>query len=101
MRNLWGLISHPYLTLRAIRAEKDYSQAFFILGFPFYLFVFLFFSFSVFELLNFFFLELPWFLHRPILAFFAMLAFFLLALEAYIAYWVFVYWRLKKKYEKA
>jgi hypothetical protein len=95
------LISHPYLTLREIRGEKDYSQSFFIVGFPLYLWLPVAFVFLVFELVNFFLLEISWPYHRFILAFFAMITLLLLALEAYIAYWVFIYWRLKKKYEKS
>jgi uncharacterized membrane protein len=101
LRNLWGLIFHPYITLRAIRAEKDSSQTFFILGFPFYLWLPVAFVLLVFELVNFFFLKISWSYHRFVLTFFAMITLLLLALEAYIAYWVFVYFKLKKKYEKA
>ncbi len=101
MRNLLGLISHPYLTLRAIRGEKDYSQTFLILGFPFYLWLPVAFVFVVFELINFIFLRIPWVWHRLILASFSLITLALVMVEAYIAYWVFVYFRLKKKYEKA
>jgi len=95
------LILHPYKTLRAIRSEKDYSQTFLILGFPIYVWLPLAFVFLVFEAANFFFLRITWQYHRLFLTSFVLITLFLLALEAYIAYWVFIYFRLKKKYEKA
>jgi len=91
------LIFHPYKTLRQIRSEKDYSQTFLILGFPVYLWLPLAFILLIFELINFFFIKVPWPWHRWLLVFFALITFFLLVIEAYIAYWVFIYWRLKIK----
>ncbi len=40
VRNLLGLWTHPYKTLRLIKKEKDYSQAILVLGFPFYIIFF-------------------------------------------------------------
>jgi len=95
------LIFHPYKTLRQIRSEKDYSQTFLILGFPVYLWLPLALILLIFELINFFFLMIPWSWHRLILGGFVFLSLVLMAIEAYIFYWVFIYFRFKKKYETA
>jgi len=101
LRNLLGLTLHPYKTLRQIRSEKDYSQTFLILGFPVYLWLPSAFILLIFELINFFFLMIPWPWHRLILGCFAFITLVLVAIEAYIFYWVFIYFRFKKKYETA
>ncbi|OGD53997.1 hypothetical protein A3J78_01350 [Candidatus Beckwithbacteria bacterium RBG_13_35_6] len=38
-KNIFGLIVHPFKTLKNILREQDFSQAALILGLPFYLFV--------------------------------------------------------------
>jgi len=35
LRNIWGLLVHPYRTLRVIRVEKDLSQIFLLFVTPF------------------------------------------------------------------
>jgi len=44
---------------------------------------------------------IPWSWHRLILGGFVFLSLVLMAIEAYIFYWVFIYFRFKKKYETA
>lgn len=39
LRNLLGLVYHPFKTLRVIFREKDYSQVTLIFGLPFYTFI--------------------------------------------------------------
>ncbi|HUV47318.1 MAG TPA: hypothetical protein VMW29_04235 [Candidatus Bathyarchaeia archaeon] len=38
-RNLYGLLNHPFKTIRAIFREKDYSQLLLLFGLPFYTFI--------------------------------------------------------------
>ncbi|MBU3957307.1 hypothetical protein KKI19_03505 [Patescibacteria group bacterium] len=91
---------HPYRTLRAIRIEEDFSQAFLLIAFPFYLWLS-----SLFILLVFKFIILRFFLIPAILGFLFQLIFistslFLTLWCGYVGYWLIYYLRVKRRVKK-
>ncbi len=83
-RNLFGLIFHPFKTLKEIILEKDRSQELLIFGLPFYFFTFGFVFITGLRIL----IKAPkeWgFLARSLLIFFLLIA---LGLFVYLGYWL-------------
>jgi hypothetical protein len=93
LRNVWGLLTHPYKTLRTLRVEQDLSQIFLLFISPA---GFLLFSLAFFTFLKLFFhpLGLLGLLVNLILFVFlaASAAFF-----GYLGFWLFYYLRLRKR----
>jgi len=92
LRNLFGLLFHPYKTMRAIRREQDFSQFALLSLWPFLIWLILFFSIAV----------IKFFWHPGLINQAAKTAFILCSLFAifhslYLAYWLFFYLKIEKK----
>ncbi|MCJ7792943.1 MAG: hypothetical protein MUP45_03120 [Candidatus Marinimicrobia bacterium] len=99
-RNIWGLLVHPYRTLRAIRIEEDFSQAFLLIAFPFYLWLSSLFIYLVFKLILFRFLVLPFLIVFFLKTLFYFTSGFLTLWCGYVAYWLFYYLKVKRRARK-
>jgi hypothetical protein len=91
---------HPYQTLRAIRIEEDFSQAFLLIAFPFYLWLSSLLVYLVFKLFVAHWLILPFFLVFLLKILFYGFSGFLTLWCAYVAYWLFYYFKIRKRLKK-
>ena len=99
-RNIWGLLVHPYRTLRAIRVEEDFSQAFLLIAFPFYLWLSSLIVYLLFKLILLRLFVLPFFLVLFLKTLFYFTSGFLTIWCGYVAYWLFYYFKLKRRMRK-
>jgi len=95
LRNLLGLIFHPYKTLRTISREKDFSQVILLSSWPLPLWFGL---GTVFLTINFFFHPEGKIagLVRIFNLFFSLYSLFIFLYAVYLFYWAIFYLRVKK-----
>ncbi|MDO8551434.1 MAG: hypothetical protein Q7S03_02030 [bacterium] len=87
VRNLYGLVFHPFKTIAGVLQKPDWSQTFLIFGLPFYLWLaFLFFFVPVFFLFHDYYR-----LHLLLKGVFFLFSFFVFILGAYLFYWATQY----------
>jgi len=92
-RNLLGLLFHPYKTLRAIRRENDFSQAFLLFSWPFPIWLVL----MIFVLIIKFFFH-PQGVFNIIISLLAIsYTLFAIIYSLYIIYWLWFYFKLQRR----
>jgi hypothetical protein len=96
IKNLLGLIYHPFKTLRQILREQDLSQAALIFGLPVYTFV----AGVIFIFIARFLIQAPpeWGILLKLSLFLIFLTSFLIFV--YLLYWLLKLWRFKHESEK-
>jgi hypothetical protein len=96
IKNLLGLIYHPFKTLRQILREQDLSQAALIFGLPVYTFV----AGVIFIFIARFLIQAPpeWGILLKLSLFLIFLTSFLIFI--YLLYWLLKLWRFKHESEK-
>ncbi|KPJ70542.1 hypothetical protein AMJ51_01575 [Microgenomates bacterium DG_75] len=91
---------HPYRTLRVIRIEEDFSQAFLLIAFPFYLWLSSVFVFLVFKFIVLRFFSIPVFWSLLFQSIVILTTGFLTLWCGYVGYWLFYYLKVKRRVKK-